>query len=77
MMLFQQAKKRAQAAQDRAKASQDQAKAAKKVALETEKDNDASQKEVQELQRVMEPKRSRTNATTVNDHEECDDQSSW
>jgi hypothetical protein len=60
MMLFQQAKKRAQAAQDRAKAAQDQAKAAKKVALETEKDNDAGQKEVQELQRVMEPKRART-----------------
>ena len=49
MMLFQQAKKRAQAAQDRAKAAQDQAKAAKKVALETEKDNDAAQKEVQEF----------------------------
>jgi hypothetical protein len=46
MMLFQQAKKRAQAAQDREKAAQDQAKAAKKVALETEKDNDAAQKEV-------------------------------
>jgi hypothetical protein len=24
----------------------------------------------------MEPKRARTNATTVNDHEECDEQSS-
>ncbi len=46
MMLFQQAKKRAQAAQDRAKAAQDQAKASKKVALEVEKDNDAAQKEV-------------------------------
>ena len=51
-------------------------KAAKKVALEAEKDNDAAQKEVQELQRVMEPKRARTNATTANDHEECDEQSS-
>ena len=76
MMLFQQAKKRAQTAQDRAKATQDQAKSAKKVALEAEKDNDAAQKEVQELQRVMEPKRPRTNATTPNDHEECDEQSS-
>ena len=76
MMLFQQAKKRAEAAQDRAKAAQDQAKASKKVALEAEKDNDAAQTEVQELQRQMEPKRARTNATTANDHEECDDQSS-
>jgi len=65
MMLFQQAKKNAQAAQDRAKAAQDQVKAAKKVALEAEKDNDAAQKELQELQRVMEPKRARTNATTA------------
>jgi hypothetical protein len=48
-------------------------KAAKKVALEAEKDNDAVQKELQELQRVMEPKRPRTNATTGNDHEECDE----
>ncbi len=75
-MLFQQAKKYAQAAQDRAKAGQDQVKAVKKVALEEEKDNDAGQKELQELQRVMEPKRARTNATTANDHEECDEQSS-
>ncbi len=37
------------AAQDRAKAAQDQVKVVKKVALETEKDNDAAQKEVQEL----------------------------
>jgi hypothetical protein len=49
MMLFQQAKDRAKAAQDRAKASQDQAKVANKVALQTEKENDAPQKEVQEL----------------------------
>jgi hypothetical protein len=58
-----------------AKAAQNQAKTAKKVALETEKDNDAAQKEFQDLQRVMEPKRARTNATTGNDHEECDEQS--
>ncbi len=75
-MMFQQVKKRAQVVQDRAKAAQDQEKATKKVALEVEKDNDAAQNEVQELQRVMEPKRARTNATTDNDHEECDDQSS-
>ncbi len=43
----------------------------KKVALETEKDNDAAQKELQELQRVMEPKRARTNATTADDHDGC------
>ncbi len=71
-MLFQQAKKHAQASQDRTKASQDQVKASKKVALEEEKDNYAAQKELQELQRVMEPKRARTNATTADDHEESD-----
>jgi hypothetical protein len=74
MMLFQEAKKHAQAAQDRAKAAQDQA--SKKVALEVEKDNDTAQKELQHLQRVMEPKRARINATTADDHEECDEQSS-
>jgi hypothetical protein len=98
MMLFQQAKKHAQAGQktrtSRARSrknrasfcailrglcvfpDQDQVKAAKKVPLEAEKDNDAAQKEIQNLQRVMEPKRPRTNATTANDHEECDEQSS-
>jgi hypothetical protein len=75
-MLFQQVKKRAQAVQDCAKATQDQAKVARKVDLEEEKDNDVDQKEVKELQRVMEPKRDQTNVTTVNDHEECDEQSS-
>jgi hypothetical protein len=67
IMLFQQAKKRAQAAQDHTKVAQDQAKVTKEVALEAEKDNDTVQKEVQKLQRVMEPKRARTNATTAND----------
>jgi hypothetical protein len=76
MMLQQQARFRAKAAQDRAKTTQEQAKAANMVALQTEKDNDTAQKEVQELQRVMEPKRARTDATTANDHEECDEQSS-
>ena len=74
IMLLQQARFRAQGAEDRAKASQDQAKTTKKVVLEAEKDNDTPQKGLQELQRVMEPKRARTNATTANDHEECDEQ---
>ena len=52
-MLFQQAQHRARAAQDHAKAAQDQAKVANKLALQAEKDNDAAQKELQELQRVM------------------------
>jgi hypothetical protein len=76
MMLFQKAKKNAQSEQDRAKSAQDQVKTTKKVVLEVEKDNDTSQKELQEMQRVMEPKRDRTNTTTVNDHEECDEKSS-
>jgi hypothetical protein len=46
MMLFQQAQHRAKTSQDHAKASQDQAKVANKVALQTEKDNDAAQKEL-------------------------------
>ncbi len=40
-----------------------------------EKDNDAAQKEVQELQRVMEPKRARTHPATADDDEECEKQS--
>ena len=74
-MLFQQAQHRAKAAQDHAKAAQDQAKVANKVALQAEKDNDAAQKEVQELQRVMEPKRARTLPATADDDEECEKQS--
>ena len=74
-MLFQQAQHRAKAAQDHAKAAQDQAKVANKVALQAEKDNDAAQKELQELQRVMEPKRARTHAATADDDEECEKQS--
>jgi hypothetical protein len=35
--------------------------------LEAEKDNDSPQKELQVMQRVMEPKRARTNATAAND----------
>ena len=34
-----------------------------------------AQKEVQKLQRVMEPKRARTHTTTVDDDEECEKQS--
>jgi hypothetical protein len=75
MMLFQQAKNRAKATQDRAKAAQDEAKVANKVALQEEKDNDDAQKEVQELQRVMEPKRARTHPATADDDEECENQS--
>jgi len=51
-------------------------KAVNKVALEVEKDNDDVQKQIQELQRVMEPKRVRTHADTVDDDEECEKQSS-
>jgi hypothetical protein len=69
MMLFQQV-------QHHAKSAQDQAQVANKVALETEKENDAPQKEVPGLPRVMEPKRARTHVTTANDHEECDKKSS-
>ena len=76
MMLLQQARFRAKAAQDHAKAAQDQTRVAYKVALEVEKENDAAQKEVQELQRVMEPKRARTESATADDDEECEKQSS-
>jgi hypothetical protein len=75
MMMFQQAQHRAKAVQDHAKTAQDQAKVANKVVLEAEKDNDADQKEFQELQRVMEPKRARTHAATADDDEECEKQS--
>jgi hypothetical protein len=75
-MMFQEAKDRAKASQDHAKTSTDQAKSANKVALEAEKKNDSVQKEVQELQRVLEQKRSRTHAVTVHDDEDCDQQSS-
>ena len=71
-----QAMMRLSAAKNRAKDAQDRANAANQVALQAEKENDAAQKEEQNLQRVMEPKRARTNTTTVNDNEECDDQSS-
>ncbi len=74
-MKFGQAKNRAKASQDHAKDSQDQAKVANKVALKAEKDNDAAQKVVLDLQRVMEPKRPRTHAVTTDDDEECEKQS--
>jgi hypothetical protein len=72
MMLFQQAQHRAKTAQDHSKASQDHEKVVHQVALQAEKDNDAAQKELQELQRVMEPKRARTHAATADDDEECE-----
>ena len=70
MILFHQSKNRAKASQDHAKASQDQVRVAYKLVLETEKENDAVQKEVQDLQRVMEPKRARTHDDTVHDDDE-------
>jgi hypothetical protein len=75
MILFQKAQHRAKATQDRVKTAQDQAKVTNKLVLQTEKDNEAAQKDVQELQRVMEPKRVRTHAITVDDDEECEKQS--
>ncbi len=75
MMLFQKAKRlakhRAKAAEDRAKDSQEQAKSSNNHTLQSEKDNDVDQKEVQELQRVMEPKRVRTQSATTDD-DECE-----
>jgi len=71
MMLFQQAQHRAKATQDHAKASQDQEKVTNKLPLEEEKENDATQREVQELQRMMEPKRARTQSPNDDDDEEC------
>ncbi len=75
MMMFQEAQDRAKASQDQAKTAQDQAKVANKVSLQVGKDNDTAQKELQELQRVMEPKRARTHVATVDDDEECEKQS--
>jgi hypothetical protein len=46
-------------------------KATNKVALEAEKKNDTSQKEVRELQLVLEPKRTRTHDVTTHDDEDC------
>ena len=43
--------------------------------LETEKEKDATQKEVEDLQRVLEPKRARTHPVTADDDEECAKQS--
>jgi hypothetical protein len=57
------------------KDAQDQTNVANMVALGAEKDNDDAQKEVQELQRVMEPKRPRTHTTAADDDEECENQS--
>ncbi len=73
--MFQQAQHRAKASQDRAKAAQDEAKVTNKVVLQTKKDNDVPQKEVEELQRVMEPNRARTHSATADDVEECEKQS--
>ncbi len=48
------------------------AKAVNKLALDPEKEKDTDEQEVQRLQQLLQVKRSRTHATTVNDHEECD-----
>ncbi len=52
------------------------AKAANKVALHVEKEKDTVEQEVQRLQQLLQSKRPRTHATTVNDHEDCDKKSS-
>ncbi len=52
------------------------AKAANKLALDAEKEKDDAEQEVQSLQQLLQVKRTRTHATTANDHEECDKKSS-
>jgi hypothetical protein len=69
-------KHRSKASQDRATTTKDQTTSSNKVALETEKENDSPQKEMQECQRVMEPKRTRTHAPGVYDDQDCEKQSS-
>ncbi len=69
------AQHRAKATQDHAKAARNKAKVDNKVALQAEKDNDAAQKELQELQLFMEPKRARTHAATADDDEDYEKQS--
>ncbi len=46
--------------------------ASNKFALDAEKEKDAAEQEVQRLQQLLQVKRTRTHATTVKDHEECD-----
>ena len=65
-----QAMMRLSAAKNRAKAAQDRANAANNDALQAEQGKDAAEKEVQELQRVLEPKRARTHAS-AHDDEKC------
>ncbi len=78
MMLFQEVK-------DREKATQDHTNECKNLAKKKSRQqgcsgggegNDTVQKEVEELQRVMEPKRTRRYVTTVHDDEDCDKPSS-
>ena len=71
-----QAMMRLSAAKNRAKAAQDRAKAANNDALQAEQEKDVAEKEVQELQRVLEPKRARTHAASAHDDENCGNQSS-
>jgi hypothetical protein len=73
-----QVKKMLQEAKNPAKDSQVDAKVSNKETLESEKDKDTTDKEVEEFQRVLEPNRSRTHVdttTTTDDDEECVNQS--
>ena len=52
------------------------AKAANKGALHVETEKDPVEQEVHRLHQLLQSKRPRTHATTVNDHEACDKKSS-
>jgi hypothetical protein len=67
---------RPSAAKNRAKAAQDRAKATNNDALQAEQEKDAAEKEVQELQRVLEPTRARKHAASAHDDKNCGSQSS-
>jgi hypothetical protein len=51
-------------------------KTGNKVVLDVEKEKDTDEPEVQRLKQLLQGKRVRTHATTVDDHEECDKKSS-
>ena len=74
-MVLTQVKNRPKTEKDLAKVSEDLTNTVNKVALETEKEKDSDKKEVQEIQRVLEPKRSRTHPPTFDDDEKCEKQS--
>ena len=60
---------RLSADKNRAKVSQDRAKNTNNDVLKVEQENDAAEKAVQELQRVLEPMRARTHAVSAHDDE--------